>query len=48
MFAYSHQTVDNRKGNGDGRVQKDEGLTMIPTVRKRRARLLLRDPGQPA
>ncbi len=33
MFAYSYQIVDNRKGNGDGRVQKDEGLTMYLTVR---------------
>ncbi|MEO6576602.1 MAG: peptidase S41, partial [Polyangiaceae bacterium] len=33
MFAYSYQIADNRKGNGDGRVQKDEGLTMYLTVR---------------
>ena len=33
VFAYSYQIVDNRKGNGDGRVQKSENLTMYLTVK---------------
>jgi carboxyl-terminal processing protease len=33
VFAYSYQVVDNRRGNGDGRVQKGEGLTMYLTVK---------------
>lgn len=33
IFAYGYQIVDNRKGNGDGRVQKDEGLTMYTTIK---------------
>jgi carboxyl-terminal processing protease len=32
-FAYSYDIVDNRKGNGDGRVQRDEGFTMYLTVK---------------
>ena len=32
-FAYSYQIVDNRKGNGDGRVQKGENLTMYVSVK---------------
>lgn len=32
-FAYGYQVVDNRKGNGDGRLQKDEGVTMYLTVK---------------
>jgi carboxyl-terminal processing protease len=32
-FAYSYQLVDNRKGNGDGRVQKGENLTLYLTVK---------------
>jgi carboxyl-terminal processing protease len=33
VFAYGYQLVDNRKGNGDGRLQKDEGMTMYVTVK---------------
>jgi carboxyl-terminal processing protease len=33
IFAYSYEIVDNRKGNGDGRVQKGEDLTMYLTVK---------------
>ena len=33
VFAYSYQIEDNRKGNGDGRVQKGEQLTMFLTVK---------------
>ncbi len=33
VFAYSYQIVDNRKGNGDGRVQKGEEVTMFVTVK---------------
>jgi carboxyl-terminal processing protease len=33
VFAYSYDVVDNRHGNGDGRVQKGEGLTMYLTVK---------------
>lgn len=32
VFAYSYQVVDNKKGNGDGRVQKGEDVTMYVTV----------------
>ena len=32
VFAYSYQIVDNKKGNGDGRVQKGEDVTMYVTV----------------
>ncbi|HWL89714.1 MAG TPA: MXAN_5808 family serine peptidase, partial [Polyangiaceae bacterium] len=28
VFAYTYQVADNRKGNGDGRIQKDEGVTV--------------------
>jgi carboxyl-terminal processing protease len=31
-FAYSYQIVDNKKGNGDGRIQKGEEVTMYVTV----------------
>ncbi len=33
VFAYSYQITDNRKGNGDGRLQPDESLTMYLTVK---------------
>ena len=33
IFAYSYEVIDNRHGNGDGRVQKGEGLTMYLTVK---------------
>ncbi|MFO0667806.1 MAG: MXAN_5808 family serine peptidase [Polyangiaceae bacterium] len=33
VFAYGYQIVDNRKGNGDGRVQKGESFTMYLTVK---------------
>ncbi len=33
VFAYGYQIADNRKGNGDGRLQKDEGVTMYLTVK---------------
>jgi carboxyl-terminal processing protease len=33
VFAYSYQIADNRKGNGDGRLQKGESLTMYLTVK---------------
>ncbi|CAN5509948.1 hypothetical protein BH09MYX1_BH09MYX1_54180 [soil metagenome] len=32
-FSYSYEIVDNRVGNGDGRLQKGEQLTMYMTVR---------------
>jgi carboxyl-terminal processing protease len=32
-FAYSYQIADARKGNGDGKVQKGEHLTMFLTVK---------------
>lgn len=32
-FAYSYEIIDNRRGNGDGRAQKGEGLTMYLSVR---------------
>lgn len=32
-FAYSLQIADNRKGNGDGRVQKGEALTMFVAIK---------------
>jgi carboxyl-terminal processing protease len=32
-FAYSYQIVDNRRGNGDGRLQKGEQVTMYLTVK---------------
>jgi carboxyl-terminal processing protease len=32
VFAYSYQVVDNKKGNGDGRLQKGEEVTMYVTV----------------
>ncbi|APR99504.1 MXAN_5808 family serine peptidase [Pajaroellobacter abortibovis] len=32
-FAYNYQIVDNRKGNGDGLVQKGEAFTLYLTVR---------------
>jgi len=33
VFAYAYQVADNRRGNGDGRIQKDEGVTVYLTVR---------------
>ncbi|MEI7893433.1 MAG: MXAN_5808 family serine peptidase [Myxococcales bacterium] len=33
VFAYSYQIADDRKGNGDGRVQRGEGLTLHMTVK---------------
>ncbi len=33
VFAYSYQIADNRKGNGDGRLQRGESLTMYLTVK---------------
>ena len=33
VFAYSYDVVDNRHGNGDGRVQRGEGVTMYLTVK---------------
>jgi carboxyl-terminal processing protease len=33
VFAYGYEIVDNRKGNGDGRLQKGEGMTMFLTVK---------------
>jgi carboxyl-terminal processing protease len=33
VFAYSYDIVDNRHGNGDGRVQKGEAVTMYLTVK---------------
>jgi carboxyl-terminal processing protease len=33
VFAYSYQIADNRKGNGDGKVQKGEHLTMYVSVK---------------
>jgi carboxyl-terminal processing protease len=33
MFAYSYHVTDNRKGNGDGRVQKGEAFTMFVTIK---------------
>ncbi len=32
-FSYSYQLVDNRKGNGDGRLQRGEEMTMYVTVK---------------
>jgi carboxyl-terminal processing protease len=32
-FLYSYQVVDNRKGNGDGRLQRDEEVTMYVTIK---------------
>jgi carboxyl-terminal processing protease len=32
-FLYSYQLADNRKGNGDGRIQRDEEVTMYVTVK---------------
>lgn len=32
-FAYAFQLSDNRKGNGDGRLQKGEGLTMFLSIK---------------
>lgn len=33
VFAYSYQVVDNRSANGDGQVQRGEGLTVYLTVK---------------
>ena len=32
-FAYTYDIEDNRRGNGDGRIQKGEGLTLYLTVK---------------
>jgi carboxyl-terminal processing protease len=33
VFAYSYEIIDNRRGNGDGRVQRGEGFTMYLTMK---------------
>jgi carboxyl-terminal processing protease len=33
VFSYAYQIVDNRGGNGDGRVQRGEAVTMYLTVK---------------
>jgi carboxyl-terminal processing protease len=33
IFAFAYDIADNRKGNGDGRLQNDEELTMFVTVK---------------
>jgi carboxyl-terminal processing protease len=33
VFAYSYEIIDNRRGNGDGRAQKGEDMTMYLTVK---------------
>jgi carboxyl-terminal processing protease len=33
VFSYAYQLVDNRSGNGDGRVQRGEAVTMYLTVK---------------
>ncbi len=33
IFSYSYQIADNRRGNGDGRLQRGEEITMYLTVR---------------
>jgi carboxyl-terminal processing protease len=33
VFAYSYEIIDNVRGNGDGRVQRGENLTMYLTVK---------------
>jgi carboxyl-terminal processing protease len=33
VFAYSYEIIDNLRGNGDGRVQRGENLTMYLTVK---------------
>jgi carboxyl-terminal processing protease len=33
VFSYAYQIADNRSGNGDGRVQRGEALTMYLTVK---------------
>jgi carboxyl-terminal processing protease len=33
VFAYSYEIIDSRRGNGDGRAQKGEGLTMHLAVK---------------
>jgi len=33
VFAFAYDIADNRRGNGDGRVQKDEDLTMFVTIK---------------
>jgi len=33
LFSYAYQIVDNRAGNGDGRIQRGEKVTMYLTVR---------------
>ncbi|UQA61703.1 MXAN_5808 family serine peptidase [Polyangium aurulentum] len=33
LFQYAYQIADDREGNGDGRIQRGEGLTMYLTVK---------------
>ena len=33
VFAYSYEIIDNRRGNGDGRAQRGEAMTMYLTVK---------------
>jgi carboxyl-terminal processing protease len=33
VFAYSYEIIDNLKGNGDGRIQRGESVTMYLTVK---------------
>lgn len=33
VFAYTYQVVDNRSGNGDGQIQKGEGLSLYLDVK---------------
>jgi carboxyl-terminal processing protease len=33
LFQYAYQIVDDRDGNGDGRIQRGEGVTMYLTVK---------------
>jgi carboxyl-terminal processing protease len=33
VFAYEYEIIDNKKGNGDGRVQRGESFTMYVTVK---------------
>jgi carboxyl-terminal processing protease len=33
VFGYSYEILDNRRGNGDGRAQKGEAMTMYLTVK---------------
>ncbi len=48
VFAYSYEVIDNRRGNGDGRVQKGEGLTLYLTVKNAGKGRSFEDAGEPA